>query len=509
MARPVNRFGGLLLCGLIAACDAATEPASEPAAQIEPTATASSTAAPVATVDTCTPKREAAMKEPAVPGNEAFEKQRAAFIARVRGATLLWKREPKEEDESAKAVRKLESAKRPLRAVRDAIHKHRKHPERLRGLFLREGYFYVRGVDTAVAAVQQLGLTNLFDSPTLRLLRDGEVIELKREKKQYAYPDGERAELLYGDRIGDDGAHLAVDFSAVQGEHNFERLRVEHFSNEHLVAQLRYDGAWVPALFDVSGPAAKLICQGPSASYAVSQRRGQVQTRIREAIEAQVRERLPFDAPKGKGDPSDKYPLRARWKDAVSKSLTSFEFKGRRYPVYDEEGRPRLPQHCLDFVYDTWERASGTWWSKEGKRIEGGLEVAALSIDNQRRVSSFMKYAVAHPEVFDVWTMPEDDRVVFKKPEGFVASLEKHVDQFRLGDMLIVRRPRHTKRARHHVLIALEIDPISGVPALLAGNSAIPRIQTFDGAMTMSPNRYLMWRVRPAESWLDAAILKP
>ena len=57
-------------------------------------------------------------------------------------------------------------------------------------------------------------------------------------------------------------------------------------------------------------------------------------------------------------------------------------------------------------------------------------------------------------------------------------------------------------------MIALEIAPISGVPALLAGNSAVPRIQTFDGVMQMSPNRYLMWRVRPAETWLDQAIVR-
>ena len=153
MARRVKRIGPLALCGLLVACDASSTETETPANAISAQAvTASSPPAPSAAApDACVAQREAAREEPAVPGNETFERDRSAFVGRVRGATLLWKREPKVAEGDVKAAAKLESSRRALRAVRDAIHAHRKRPERLRALFLREGYFYVRGVDTAVA----------------------------------------------------------------------------------------------------------------------------------------------------------------------------------------------------------------------------------------------------------------------------------------------------------------------------------------------------------------------
>ncbi|MCA9624831.1 MAG: hypothetical protein KC731_37665, partial [Myxococcales bacterium] len=211
MARRVKRIGPLALCGLLAACDASSTETEGPATATSDVAVTASSppVSSAAAPDACVARREAAREEPAVPGNEAFERDRSAFIGRVRGATLLWKREPKVGEGGVEAVAELESSRRALRAVRDAIHEHRKRPERLRALFLREGYFYVGGVDAAVAAVQQLGLTHLFDTPSLRLSRDGTVMELKREKDRYVHEDGQPAELLFGDRFGEADEHLA------------------------------------------------------------------------------------------------------------------------------------------------------------------------------------------------------------------------------------------------------------------------------------------------------------
>jgi hypothetical protein len=534
-------------------CDAAAAPESSAATTAESAAAAEAPAAAQAPAHplgdsaawrACEEELARVQATPAVAGNPAFEAERAEIVGRVRGATVLWKREPRSDEAAAKSVLELEAAGRPLRAVRDVIHRHRKTPEALRALFLREGYFYVRGVDLAVAAVQQLGLPLLFRAPRLYLLRDGTVHALKRAGRAYVHDggelDGEDAELLFADRVAEDAAALtadaiAVDFSAAAEAHGFERLRVDHFAQDRLAGAVRYggaDGVWVRAVFDTSVASARLVCQAPAESEAgavaeavfAAQRRRDVQAAIRAAALAQVRERLPFDAPRSGGDPADKYPLRARWQDAYARSQRSFRFGGKRYPVYDEAGRPHPPQVCIDYVYDTWERASGTWYAplstqgggatQEGgaraapKRIAGGLDLDDLALEDRRRVSRFLDYAAAHPETFDAWQVPEADRVVFEKHEPFFAMLAKHADQLRRGDMLVVRRPKAGKLALHHTMIVIEIDLVSGIPALLAGNASRPQVQTFEGVMQTSPKRYLEWRVRPRAEWLDAAILR-
>ena len=485
----------------------------------------------------CGQLREKALAAPAAPGNPTFEATRAAMVGRVRGATVVWKREPRGQEDAAAAIGKLEAASRPLRAVRDLIYRHRNEPGQLRASFLREGYLYLRGVDAAVAAVQQLGLAQLFDAPTLFLVRDGVVHELRRHGRDYLHAggalDGERAELLFADRVGQDRealerTPLAVDFSAAQEQLAFERIVIEHLSDEQMVATVRYggpDGVWVSALFDIRGASARLECHQVAAeqadrvaaAYEQAQRARDVQAAIRAAAEAQVREQLPFDAPRGAGDPDDKYPLRARWMDAYSKSLRTFRFGERRYDVYDDQGRPRPPQVCIDFVYDTWERAAGTWYAPIGdadggstpapQRLIGGLDMDAIGLDDRRRVSRFLDFAQAHSEKFDVWQVSEEDWVLYQQHQEFFAMLTKHADRFARGDMLVVRRPKLKKLALHHTMIVIEIDPLTGIPVLLAANAARPRIQTFEGVMQTSPKRYLKWRIRPRPEWLDAAVL--
>lgn len=484
--------------------------------------------------------------EPALPGAPAFEAERVQMVGRVRGAAVIWKREPRsaESDADARAViEDLESSAEPLQSVRKAIRKYRRRPQRLRAIFLREGYLYARGVDLALAAVQQLGLTHLFREPQVYLLREGSVRLLRRDqhrgKAHYRYADGplagERAEVLLADRVGTEVAELtreplAISFSGARERFAFQRLRHLHLTKRGLVAEARYGAkVWVPVVFDVDESSARLACHGLTTESArpameaqqVALRAAKVQSRIRAAVRAQVRERLPFDAPRGtEGDPTDKYPLRARWQDAYAKSMRSFRFQDKRYDVYDEQGRPLLPQVCIDFVYDTWERAGGTWYAPmvrdapgaplrlEPKRIVGAVDVDRFGLEQRRRVSKFLEFARHRTDLFDLWQTPVEDRVVFADHDRFFAMLAEHADQFRRGDVLVVRRVKSEGRALHHNLIVLDSDLLTGIPTLLAGNSARPRIQTFDGVMQITPRRYLQYRIRPKPEWLDDGILR-
>ncbi|MBN1611663.1 MAG: hypothetical protein JW940_33820 [Polyangiaceae bacterium] len=492
----------------------------------------------------CAERRATALRLPGAPGAAAFESQRALLAGRIRGANVLWKREPRYEgpaDGMGRALHRLETGPDALAEVRRMLRTYPK-PEQRRSALLREGYLYVRGADAALAVIQQVSLTDLFTEPTVYLMRAGAVHELRRHQHrrgaEYVHVGGdltgERAELLLADRVGlsPDGLTrmtLAIDFREARRLHGFDRIRVEHLTMESLVAQVRYGpGVWVPALFDVQGPVAKLVCHAPSAAsvskataaYTAGLDRQRVQARVREVVEAQVREKLPFDAPRGEDDPRDRYPLRPRWRDAYAKGMTSFRFLGKRYPVYDTQGRPWVPQVCLELVYDTWERAAGTWYRSarcdgttgqlfpEPERIVGTLNLDVFEIDDRRRVAKFLAYAEQHPEHFDLWKVPSADRVLYRETERFFQALVQQADQLREGDVLVVRRIRHGERALYHNMLVMETDPFLGIPTLLATNTAHPRLQTFDGVMQLSANRFLYCRVRPQPSWFDAAVLR-
>ncbi|MBW2457905.1 MAG: hypothetical protein JRI68_25595 [Deltaproteobacteria bacterium] len=552
-AGPGVKLGALLLVAQLAvACDDQT-PAAETAS---PSSAASTTAAaaPVAPVvglgdepvwRACAQQHAAISKAPPAPGTPLLEARRAELVGRVRGATVLWKRAPRLgelPDDLRSAVQRLERSTDPLGDIRELIAEHRREPKTLRRALLREGYLFVPTIADALAVVQQLGLTHLFDEPEIYLLRDGTVHQLRRgkagRKTRYLHADGPRkgepAELLFADRVGLDAAALtrdtlAVDFSAAAETFGFERIRQAQLTADWLAGEVRYGPkTWVPVVFDVRGPSARLQCHALSAAtadsvataHAAAQRFNRVQARIRQVAYAQVQEQIPFDVARaGTGDASDRFPLRARWLEAYDEGRRSFRLKGKRYPVYDAQGRPLVPQVCLEFAYDTWERASGTWYQgatratpksplqPQPKRVLGGLTIDALGIDNRRRVSKFLDYADEHPETFDVWHTPSEDRVTFAKHGRFFATLAKHADQFRRGDLLIVSRLKQTSRARYHTMIVIEIDPFVGIPTLVAGNAAKPRIQTIDGVMQISPRRYLKMRIRPQPGWLDQAVL--
>ncbi|MBW2528033.1 MAG: hypothetical protein JRI23_27880, partial [Deltaproteobacteria bacterium] len=494
----------------------------------------------------CRERLEALRKLPSLPGAPAFEAERLQMVGRVRGAALLWKREPKRDELSPKlteTLAELESATEPLQLVRALIRKKRRKPAELRAMLLREGYLYLRGVEPALAVVQQLGLHHLFRAEELFLLRDGSVQRLTRGRHRgrtrYEHGDGplagERAEILFGDRVGTEQSALtvqpaAVDFDAARTTWGFERLRNVHLTAEGMAAEVRYGAeVWTPALFDVAGPAARLVCHGLEAATAArvqaaqdqAVRTAKVFARVRTAVERQVREQLPFDAPRGGGgDPADKYPLRGRWRDAYDRSMRSFRFADRTYEVYDERGRPLVPQVCIDFVYDTWERAGGTWYAPLSRarddaplrpapeRTIGTVDLDGWDLSQRRRVSKFLDFAAGRADLFDLWQTPPEDQAVFADHPRFFAVLAKHADRFRPGDVLVVRRVRSEGRALHHNLIVLETDLSTGIPVLLVGNAARPRIQTFDGVMQINPRRYLQYRIRPKPGWFDEALLR-
>ncbi|MBI4956018.1 MAG: hypothetical protein HY908_28620 [Myxococcales bacterium] len=537
-------LAGALGCGRGPAPDAA---ASSSAPAESSSARVASEGDVLAESAACAARRAALESGPREPGAPELEAHRVELVGRVRGATAWWRREPAASaagaaDSKGASAAKAKAKSRAHDAVRALMRRHKKSPEALRAAVLREGYLFASRVDEALALVDQVSLAALFAEPQVFLLRRGVVHLLRRVRRDARGPEryvhaegpmaGEPAELLFGDRVGlDPGAlgqgTLAVDLGAAQAELGFEALREPKWVGDVLAAEARYGAEWVPTLFDASGTIARTLCQAPSTAQAplvaaareATRRAAPVRARIRDVVEEEVREALPFDAPRGdSGGGDERFPLRPRWDSAYAAGLRTYRYGERRYDVYDAVGRPLRPQVCIEFVYDTWERAAGSWFAPMAARTPGGalepapqrlvgtFQLPDLGFTTPRHFQSFVDFSASHPEAFEVWVVPPEERVAYTKPEAFFALLGRNAAQFRTGDVLVFRRAKWDGHSMYHAVLVMETDPFSGVPSLVAGNAARPRLQTMQGVMQVTWRRYLDRRVRPRPEWLDTAI---
>lgn len=477
----------------------------------------------------CAARRDEVRQQPALPGSPSHEQQRVQ-LARVRGRSLLWRAVPG--TLSPVLTNRLAKNKTALGTVR-GINRRNSFPILRRAIFLREGYLWSDRPDLALAMVEQLSLVKLFNDQRLFLQRGVATNELERlaatplRPTRYVYRDGpdagEPAELLLGDRVSERREELVgkpplfVDLSELSATADFDRLRPGHLTEHWLVADVRYGrGGWVPALFALDGARARLECEVLDAELAASKAAFVAEhrllraamRRIQQVVHEMVREEIPFDA----APEHQNGFLRQAWEHAYFKGWRSYSAEGRSRKVYTPDGHPLPPQVCIDFLTDTWERASGTWFAPaagappkpQPRRTAGGIDFDQLAIDNRRSVASFTEFAQQHAKLFDVWEIPKNERYRFKDRERFFGYLHERADMIRPGDMLIIHGFKERGRPHYHSLIILETDLVTGMPLLVAGNAIKPREQTIEGVMQISPERTLRHRIRVGHDWLEA-----
>ncbi len=524
---------------LLFACAAGCKGKSQSSPPASATASIALSAKPAppsvpATTAGCAERRDAAMKEPAIPGAPAFEKERLHF-ARVRGRALLWRRVPGKLDGELASRMRIE---KPLEAVR-TVELHHKHAAERREAFLREGYLWADDVELALAMVEQLQLAELFHEKTIYLQRGVDVYELERHGRTRWFPErylykegpyaGMAAEVLLGDRVVaareelDKTPSIAIDLRDIAEQASFDRIKPVHVSDKHIVAELRYGpDVWVPALIDLDGPKATVACEVLTPELDRKRRAFideralllAAMNRVRAVVREMVKEEIPFDsAPEQKNG-----FLRKEWKRAYLQGWKKFTSGGKIYWVYTLEGKPRPPQVCIDFLTDVWERASGTWYdgadvvdpfglhpkiTTHPKLLAGGINFDKVAIENRRSVAEFEKFTLAHGDLFDVWQLPQKEKVRFQERKEFFEYLEKKADMFRVGDMLIIHGYKEGGRPHYHSLLVTETDPITGVVTLIASNAVKPREQTLEGIMHISPERTIKDRIRVKRPWLE------
>lgn len=479
----------------------------------------------------CSARIDAVMREEALPGDTELDAARIEILGRAKGEPMVFVRPPKHVEESELTTAQLDAK----RAFDKGTPGHRVHvlkgrlkldPEGLRKILLAEGYAYSTNPQDALAVSSAITLPDIFRDPTIYLMRGSTVYELerqtsKRNETSYRFKDGRfvgrSADLLFGDRVALTREALANpihrDLKALADQEGFDRATLERRTKSALLATLKYGDVTARALLESDGAALHMGCvEGPrSAREKLEEQRKldgprrRAMNAIHEIITQEVQEAARFDRPEGVKGPDQDGELRPVWASAYFGGRQSFDYQGTTYAVFDQNGAAWPPMVCVDFVLDTFERASGTWYAPRGealRRIRGRLDFNDEKIENRRGVMGFGKFAETRPDLFSWMRVPETERIKFEKRAEYFKWFSKHEGQVRAGDILAIHGMKADKRIHQHAIFVEWTDPLTGFPYGLADQMKHPRRRTWEGIMAEAPLRSLYYRVRPTDAVL-------
>jgi hypothetical protein len=505
----------------------------ETSSSVEAPVATNATSAPLPAVDdelvACRARVAAIEAAPAEAGAPALDAARPEFLGRVRGEPMVFVREPRATPDAELPAAWLASRRAFERTQPGAgrmgglLARHRRDPAALRALVLREGYAYAPDPIDALALVTGLSLADLFAEPAIWIQRGADTRRLERvtrlRETTYRYVDGplsgRAADLLFGDRVARTEAELAAplhrDLRALADVEGFDRTRIARRTEGALLADLRYGDRWVHAVLDANGARLSLGClaedreakDGVQAARAAQASRRRGMLALHETVDHELAEVLRFDRPEGVKGAEHDGELRPVWMTAYLQGRASFAYEGASYPVFDAAGNAWPPQVCVDFVLDSFERTSGTWFAPRGEpllRRRGRLDFDEAGIQNRRGVLAFGAFAEARPALFETRRFVGPERIQFKERSRFFAFLEAHADEVRAGDVVAIHGMKADEHIHQHAILIEWTDPVTGFPSGLADQMKRPRRRTWEGIMAEAPLRSLLYRVRPRDA---------
>jgi hypothetical protein len=486
----------------------------------------------------CADLIERAEREAPEPGTPRLDRERSVVLLYAKAEPVLFLREPAAESENrgSEAAQTYRSMLRHTSSPWGVLDKlwpvFSLNPELGRSVLLRDGYLYADRPELAFALVDLVTVQMLFSDRQVWIQRGERLLHAERTKAgRYVFTDGaergQRVKLLLFDRLGTGAppAPIHRDFRALRAELGFDRVEVKSLGARQIVATLHYGALSVPSVLEAHGAHLALVCEAPApgtednlaAFRAERLRHERALGPLRKAILAGVGEGLPFDEPLTEYGQQDG-KLRYQWLAAYQAGRNDYEFQGDKYYVFSAAGRPLVPEVCVDFVFDSFERASGTWWRPRGEpreRVVGRLDFTTLPDEKRRRATSFIEYAEQHRDAFDVYTLPESERVPFKFGKRLSDYLVANAASFQPGDVVLIRgyapwdKAWKPKVMHFHSFFVYENDPVSGMPIALAGNPGRPLLQTWQFEAFRTPDRSIWYRIRPRLDWLERSLQIP
>lgn len=474
--------------------------------------------------------------EAGLPGTPNLEQERVAIFGRVKAEPVVFVDKPEFAQDVPRDVRRyrgvLTTTPYPWDYLKIITQNFEYNSELARQTLLRDGYLYAETQGLAYALVDHVRANLLFEEPRFWIQRGEKTLYArKNERGEYVYDNGpqqnEPVQLLLFDRVGlgEPGPALHRDVRSLRYRLHFERFEVVRYAADRIAANLRYGELVVPTVLKTDGPRVDLHCEIVPPERAEELRNfrdrqarlASVLSPLRAAMLAEVDEKLPFDEPLTEAGQQDGY-LRARWLNAYNAGQSRYEFNGDEYQVFDVRGRPLVPQVCVDFLTDTLERASGTWWRKKGEprgRTTGGLDFRTIAPELPRRVPDFVEFARGKPDWFQVYDTPERERIAFKKGARFYQYLMQSPTRYRPGDIIIIRGYTPFERVwerpvmHYHSFFVYESDPVTAMPYLIIGNAGRPSMRTWEFEIRRTPKRSIWYRIRPELAWLESVFDKP
>ena len=482
--------------------------------------------------DACSTQANLLSEKESVPGSPRLDEHRAEILARARSVPLLFKR-PVEADlsglnqDEVRLVQKyrkvLQESRDPVPDIQAILRRTSRRYALRRAIFLSEGYLYADAPLLALRISQVLRLDHLFDDPLVIVERGAETFEAHLEEGRYFLPEervvgvrperkqhGPPASLLLFDRVHAPGQVLgpapAFSIQSLYRELAFDTAQPIIRTPDLWVFELSTRGQKSIAIFDVTEKEATLVCESPASEDGktlIAARNQALEERelarpILEKAREIIARGLPFDEPRTEEGQQDGL-LRIAFRKAHRERRETFEFNGDSYYTYDGFGRPRLPEVCIDFITDSFDWATGAYWSGRGEKAryeKGALHFPSFGIENERSVESLLNYAATVPSWFDVYFTPEAERVKFIHREKFFRWLRDTADQYRPADVVFIYGLRDDEKFHYHSFFIDEKDPVTGIPMLVLANAGPPQARTIEGEMQNSPLRTIVARVR-------------
>ena len=410
-------------------------------------------------------------------------------------------------------------------------------PEMGRDVLLSDGYLYAEYPELAHAMTTMVELKHLFKEKRIWIQRGQQVFYAERQdaRRRYLYTQappelvGKEARIYFLDRVGvapdkgdaDIPEPLHRDVREEARRLGFDRFSPEHVTRDQIVAQVRYGDAQVRTLFATEGAKVEKKCELIERSQlqtvrqgkALAERRQRVMAAMRHAMHEQIDAEVPFDEPRREWGQQDGH-LRYHWENAYRSQESEYLFNFDSYSVYSSTGTPAAPQVCVDFITETLERASGTYYRPAGEepgRVIGNLDFdEALPGFARRQVGTFLSMTQEKSSWFDVQAVPHDQQMPYKFKRTFLRRVAKA--DYRPGDIVLIRGYApwdHYAHLHYHSFFIYESDPVSGMPISLVGNAGKPELRSWDKEMRRAPDRSIRYRIRPKLEWLESVLVLP
>ncbi len=472
----------------------------------------------------CASRRHALENEPVLPGAPALDAARAEIVARAKAEPVVFLEPPQPEATSPEVNQlrqRLYHGAFPYKALAEAFARYRRYPSLLRQVLLTDGYLYAEQPTVAAMLANSINLSALFVDRSIVVIRGNQTLHATRKNGDYFWSDGpesnKAARLWLFDRVAAEGEKLGpaklIALGNVRSQTGASQIEIERLTAGAVLAQLVYGDIRVPAILSIRQNELQLDCEATrkdshanvEVEKTIAKRKAQVLARLRASIDEEVSEALPFDEPKTEEGQQDG-KLRQEWRRAYLQGHWVYSFNGDRYPVFGTKGRPRVPQVCVDFIVDSWERMAGTRWltRDEGRaRKIGRINFDTLDIENRRSVDRLIEFARSRPEWFDLLEFAETDRVRFYDRHRFFQRLFERRADFQPGDVVAILGPRDDEKLHYHSFFIVANDPITRMPTLVAANAGRPRIRSWESEMQNAPRRGILARIRPRLAWLE------